>query len=58
MLIEIKGLYRRLKKVWADGGYSGDDFEKIAQHLGREIEVVKRSDDRKGFVVLPKRWIV
>lgn len=58
VLIEIKGLYRRLKKVWADGGYSGEDFEKIARRLGREIEIVKRRDDRQGFVVLPKRWIV
>ena len=30
----------------------------IAKHLGREIEIVKRSDDMKGFVVLPKRCIV
>ncbi len=22
------------------------------------IEVVKRSDDQKGFVVLPRRWVV
>ena len=58
LLIEIKGLYRRLKKVWADGGFSGDWFKQAAKRLGREIEVVKRSDDMKGFAVLPKRWIV
>jgi putative transposase len=58
VLIDIQGLYHRLKKIWADGGYTGEDFAKIAKRLGREIEVVKRSDDRKGFVVLPKRWIV
>ncbi len=58
VLIDIKGMYHRLKKVWADGGYTGEDFEKVAKRLGREIEIVKRSDDRKGFVVLPKRWIV
>lgn len=58
LLIEIKGLYRRLKKIWADGGFSGDCFKRIAKRLGREIEVVKRSDDMKGFAVLPKRWIV
>jgi len=58
VLIDIKGLYHRLKKVWADGGYSGDDFEQTARQLGREIEIVKRSDDTQGFEVLPKRWIV
>ena len=58
MLINIKGLYHRFKKLWADGGFSGSDFEQAAKRLGREVEVVKRSDDVKGFTVLPKRWIV
>ena len=58
VLIGIHHLYHRLKKVWADGGYSGDDFANAARQLGREIEVVKRSDDAKGFEVLSKRWIV
>lgn len=58
VLIEMKGLYRRLKRLWADGGFSGDDFAQTAKRLGREVEVVRRSDDVKGFTVLPKRWIV
>ena len=58
VLIEMKGLYFRLEKIWADGGYSGENFAKIAKRLKRTIEVVKRSDNMKGFKVLPKRWIV
>jgi len=58
VLIDIKGLYHRLKKLWADGGYTGEEFAKIAKRLGREIEIIKRSDDVTGFEVLPKRWIV
>ena len=58
VLIEIKGLYHRFKKLWADGGFRGDDFAQTAKRLGREVEVVKRSDDMKGFEGLPKRWIV
>ena len=58
VLIEIKGLYHRFKKLWADGGFSGEDFAQTARRLGREVEVVKRRDDMKGFEVLPKRWIV
>ena len=54
----MKGLFHRLKKIWADGGYSGENFAKIAKRLGRLIEIVKRNDDMKGFEVLPKRWIV
>jgi len=55
VLIEMKGLFRQLKKIWADGGYSGAAFAKIAKRLGRLIEVVKRNDDMQGFEVLPKR---
>jgi len=49
-----------LKKLFADGGYQGPDFQKalakILPHL--ETEIVKRSDQTKGFVVLPRRWVV
>ena len=58
VLIEIKGLYHRFKRLWADGGFSGADFARTARRLGRDVEVVKRSDDMQGFEVLPKRWIV
>lgn len=58
VLIDIKGLFARLKTIWADGGYTGEGFARVARRLGREIEIIKRSDDRAGFEVLPKRWIV
>ena len=49
-----------MKKLFADGGYQGRDFQKalakILPHLTTEI--VKRSDHAKGFVVLPRRWVV
>jgi transposase len=43
-----------------DGGYSGDETQRAAFEASRiQISVVKRSDRTvKGFVVLPKRWIV
>jgi len=47
-----------LLKIWADGGYSGDNFQKVATNYGWTIEIIKRSDDPKGFVVIPKRWVV
>ncbi|WP_373088560.1 IS5 family transposase [Sneathiella sp.] len=44
-----------IKKVIADGAYAGP----IAQsNSPRPVEIVKRSDAAKGFLVLPKRWIV
>jgi putative transposase len=49
-----------LKKMFADSAYAGpifhDGLALILPHI--EIEIVKRSDVAKGFVVLPKRWIV
>lgn len=54
----LDGITRRfpfIEKVMADGAYAGP----IAQsNSPRPIEIVKRSDQQKGFVVLPKRWIV
>jgi putative transposase len=46
-----------LQLIWVDQGYQGENFARvIGQLCGAKVEVVKRSD--KGFVVLPKRWIV
>ena len=49
----------RLEKIWADGGYQGAKcktaFDKIAAW---KLSVVKRGDDRTGFQVLPRRWVV
>jgi len=49
----------RLLLVWADGGYAGQLLEWVKIHnWGWVLEIVKRTDDVKGFVVLPRRWIV
>jgi transposase len=49
-----------LAKLFADSAYAGSIFHtaltKVLPNLGTEI--VKRSDRAKGFVPLPKRWIV
>jgi transposase len=60
LLATLFGMYPFLKKLFADGGYQGPEFQKalakILPHL--ETEIVKRSDHAKGFVVLPRRWVV
>ena len=54
------GMFPFLQKLFADGGYQGPEFStalaKVRPHLN--VEIVKRSDQAKGFVVLSKRWIV
>jgi transposase len=49
-----------LLKLYADGGYQGPEFRKSVKAVLSQVqvEIVKRSDQAKGFVVLPKRWVV
>ena len=54
------GMYPFLMKLYADGGYQGPLFRRAVAKIMAQvnIEIVKRSDAAKGFVVLPKRWVV
>lgn len=61
VLKEAKSCFSRLRLIWADGGYAGRLLEWVWDlRLVRRIrlEIVKRSDDIKGFKVLPHRWVV
>ena len=54
------GMYPFLLKLYADGGYQGPRFRRAVKKILKSVnvEIVKRSDQAKGFVVLPKRWVV
>jgi putative transposase len=58
LLAKLLGLFPRLKLIWADGGYAGKLIEWTKQLGGWILEIVKRSDDMKGFKLLPHRWVV
>jgi len=47
----------RLKLIWADGAYA-HIVEAVRKQFGWKLEIVRRSDDLKGFHVLPRRWVV
>ena len=49
-----------VKMSFVDGGYQGDEAQRAAFEASRiAVTVVKRTDKEvKGFVVLPKRWVV
>lgn len=55
---KLKGRFHRLQIMWADGGYAGKLVLWVKDAFRWTLEIVKRSDDMSGFVVLPKRWIV
>jgi transposase len=60
VMATLFGLYPFLLKLYADGGYQGPVFQAAVKKVlaGVNVEIVKRSDQAKGFLVLPKRWIV
>ena len=43
--------------AWVDQGYTGPATEAAAQQHGITLEVVKSPEAKKGFVLLPHRWI-
>jgi len=48
-----------LAHLFADGGYAGEKLETALQNGdGPTIEIVKRPDGAKGFVVIARRWVV
>lgn len=44
--------------AFVDQGYTGADAEQAAADESIRLEVVKLPDAKKGFVLLPRRWVV
>jgi transposase len=44
--------------AFVDQGYTGDQAEQDAQEAGIQLIVVKLPQAKKGFVLLPRRWVV
>ena len=47
-----------VKPAWADQGYTGEQAKSDASGHGIELQVVKLADAKKGFVLLPRHWVV
>lgn len=59
LLARIRNRFPWLSHVFADGGYGGDQFaDKPAETGVWSIEIIRRFDTTKGFVLLPRRWVV
>jgi putative transposase len=58
VLERAKGKFPRLALIWADGAYGGKLVEWVKTICSWVLEIVKRTDDVKGFKVLPRRWVV
>lgn len=62
VLAQASGRHRELALCWVDGGYANAIDESIIawsrENTGITVEVVKRTDDMKGFKILPRRWVI
>jgi putative transposase len=59
VLDKIRRRFPWLELIWADSGYNAWQVDAAVAKVPRlRLEIVKRSDDLKGFVVLPRRWVV
>jgi putative transposase len=61
VLERLRHKFSRLRCIWADGGYAG---QLVAWVRGLRVwrklrlEIVSRPEGTKGFLLLPKRWVV
>jgi transposase len=59
VLDTIRNRFPWLELIWADGGYNAHQVkEAVAAVPVLRMEIVKRTDDASGFVVLARRWVV
>ncbi len=50
---------RNLKTIFADAGFAGEEFEaQVQEQLGWTLHIVHRDKEQRGFVPLPKRWLI
>src|SRR5918911_800904 len=63
---QVEELARQVQQVtgqsvelaYVDQGYTGEDAAEAAESQGIQLEVVKHSEAKRGFVLLPRRWVV
>ena len=58
VLRRLTGRFRRLSVIWGDGGYAGKLIDWAANFGRWVLQIIERGKDAKGFVVLPRRWVV
>ena len=59
LLGRLRRRFHRLKVIFADSAYGRNDLpQNVKEAFGWLLQTVLRPANVKGFVVLPKRWIV
>ena len=47
-----------LELAFVDAGYTGEPAAKEAEAAGMRLEVIKLPEAKRGFVLVPRRWVV
>jgi hypothetical protein len=55
LLTKAFAVYGRLRQLWADGGNAGQLMHWVGRVSRCALEIVRRSDSVRGFIVLPRR---
>jgi putative transposase len=58
VLLNARGGWPRLLVIFADGGYAGELIRWVKSNCGWLLQTILRPEGAKGFVLLPKRWVV
>ena len=58
VLFRLRLMHPEITIVWADSAYAGALVDWARQHLDLTVKTVSRPKGAKGFVVLPRRWVV
>jgi putative transposase len=54
----MKGSCKKIRRIWADGGYRGEFVNWVSENFRFVLEIILRKEEQKGFVLLPRRWVV
>ena len=54
----LRGACKKMRRIWVDGTYRGQLLEWVLLHCRFLLQPVLRAKGQKGFVVLPRRWVV
>nr|WP_199434823.1 IS5 family transposase [Qaidamihabitans albus] len=58
LLSRLRQTQRRVRHIWADGGYNGTLADWAKTTVNMTVEIVKKPHRAKTFIVLPRRWVV
>jgi len=58
LFTQLGGACKKLRLIWVDGTYRGPLVEWVAQRRRFVLRVTLRPEGAKGFVLLPRRWVV